>query len=152
DLQEVNGVRFRTAHPIAAGFGGALPAVFRVPAQSAAIARVRGVGTLGYALQVLQGQTVATLSLDGRQVPLRAGIELAERAFDRPSLKGQVAHARATVATDTEDATPDGEIYFGHLYSFDIAVPEPQSASSLSVAPTDPKVLVEVHGLSLVGP
>src|SRR3546814_5569703 len=37
DGREVNGVRFRASHPVAAGFGGGAPATFRVPPDLGAI-------------------------------------------------------------------------------------------------------------------
>lgn len=149
DLHEVDGVSFRAEHPLAAGFGGGLAAVFNVPSDVGSISRIRLVGTLSYAFQAPQGQTVATVSLDGAQnIPLRAGIELSERAYDRPSLAGLVQHARAPLALDFDEATPEGEAYTAHLYLADL--PVSGSPKTVGITPTDGKILVEIHGIALV--
>jgi hypothetical protein len=152
DLHEVDGVRFRAQHPLAAGFGGATPTTFLAPPDSGSIAGVRLIGTLSYAFRAPQGQTVATLVSDSG-APLgaiRAGVEFSERAYDRPSLKGLVQHQKAHVAFDFEDVTPEGEDYPGHLYEANISLPPGPPLRSITIAPTDPEVLVEVHGLALV--
>jgi hypothetical protein len=149
DLRVVAGVRFRADHPLAAGFGAAPPSVFNVPSSIGAFSGIRLVGTLSYAFQAPQGSTVATISLDGAQpLPLRAGIELSERAYDRPSLAGLVQHAKVPVALDFDEATPEGEAYVAHLYRADL--PISSSAKTITITPTDPKVLVEIHGLALI--
>jgi len=149
DLRVVDGVRFRANHPLASGFGGALPARFNVPGAISAVNGIRLVGTLSYAFQAPQGSTVATVSLDGApSIPLRAGIELAERAYDRPSLVGLVQHAKAPVALDFEEATPEGEAYIAHLYRVDL--PVSSSPMTITITPTDPKVLVEIQGIALI--
>jgi hypothetical protein len=152
DLRVVDGVRLRTRHPLAAGLGGAAASTFALPPPVGVVKEVRVIGTLGYAFQAAQGQTVATLSVDdGREVvPLRAGIELAERAYDRPSLAGLVQHGRAPVALDFEEVTAEGEVYTAHLYEADLMLPTPRAAGSISVAPTAPGVLVEIHGIGVV--
>ncbi len=149
DARVVDGVRFRANHPLASGFGGAPPAVFNVPAGVGPISSIRLVGTLSYAFQAAQGSTVATVSFDGApSIPLRAGIELAERAYDRPSLVGLVQHVKAPVALDFEEATPEGEAYIAHLYRADL--PVSGSPQTITIVPTDPKVLVEIHGIALI--
>src|SRR5207248_1903451 len=101
-----------------------------------------------YAFDVPQASTVATLDIDGASVPLRAGIELSERAYDRASLQGLLQHQRAAVALSFEEATPEGEAYTAHLYQADI----PLSATPRTIAlrPVDPHVLTEIHGLALL--
>ena len=151
DLHEVDGVRFRAQHPLAAGFGGAAGTTFRVPSNVDSIAGLRLIGTLSYAFRVPQGQPVAMLALDtGAQFPIRAGIELAERAYDRPSLNGLVQHQKARVAFDFEDVTPEGEDYPGHLYEANIVLPSALAVRSITITPTNPEVLVEIHGLALI--
>jgi hypothetical protein len=151
DLHEVDGVRFRAQHPLAAGFGGATPTTFIVPPDVGPIASLRLVGTLSYAFRAPQGQTVATLTTEagGSLGSIRAGIELSERAYDRPSLQGLVQHQKARVAFDFEDVTPEGEDYPGHLYQADIVVP-PGPLRTITITPTRPEVLVEIHGLALI--
>jgi hypothetical protein len=151
DLHVVDGVRFRAEHPLAAGFGGASPTVFNIPADVGSVTGIRLVGTLSYAFQAQQGQTVATLALDGAQnIPIRAGIDLSERAYDRPSLLGLVQHNKAVVALDFEETTPEGEDYTAHLYQADLPVSLSGSVKTITITPTDPKVLVEIHGIAVL--
>ncbi|MDQ6672502.1 MAG: hypothetical protein M3069_17465 [Chloroflexota bacterium] len=152
DLHEIEGVRFRARHPVAAGFGGAAPTTFNVPPGVGSTVSLRLIGTLSYAFRVPQGQTVATLVSDSG-VPLgsiRAGIEFSERAYDRPSLNGLVQHQKAPVAFDFEDTTPEGEDYLGHLYEATIALPPGPPVRKITIAPTQPDALVEIHGLALI--
>jgi hypothetical protein len=149
DAREVGGVRFRADHPLAAGFGGASPTVFGVPSSIGPVSGIRLIGTLSYAFQAAQGSTVATVSIDAApSIPLRAGIELSERAYDRPSLAGLVQHIRVPVALDFEEATPEGEAYTAHLYRADL--PLSASPKTITITPTDPKVLTEIHGIALI--
>jgi hypothetical protein len=85
-------------------------------------------------------------------LPIRAGVELAERAFDRPSLHGLLAHGRPAgrTALDFEEATPEGEAYQAHLYLAELPLTQPAQLSELTIMPILPKVLVEIHGLALV--
>jgi Bacterial membrane protein YfhO len=149
DARAVNGVSLRDTHPIAAGFGGARPSTFRSPGSAVA---VRLIGTLSYAYNVPQGQTVATLTVDGTDYPIRAGIELSERAYDRPSLRGLLQHQKVATAVDFDEATPQGEVYVAHLYEASIPLAPAAADGQLSITPTDPKVLLEIYGIGLVAP
>ena len=147
DAADADGVHFRSQHPLAAGFGGSTPQVLHLPAVAGTGLRL--VGTLSYAYNVPQGQTVATLTVGDSVLPIRAGIELSERAYDRPSLKGLVQHQKAHVAFDFEETTPQGEDYTAHLYTADLpATLAP--GGSVTFSPTDPAVLVEVDGLGVI--
>ena len=145
DLRQAGGVDFQAQHPLAAGFGGAAPDVFRLPVNTTAL---RLIGTLSYAYNIPQGSTVAQVSVDGRTVPLRAGVDFSERAYDRPSLRGLLQHDRARVAYDFEEATPEGEDYTAHLYTTDVSLPA--SGSRLTITPTDPRVLVQLYGIGAI--
>jgi Bacterial membrane protein YfhO len=153
DFHEIDGVRFRAQHPLAAGFGGA-PTTLIVPPDVGTIASLRLVGTLSYAFRVPQGQTVATLTANNGALhdvgSIRAGMEFSERAYDRPSLSGLLQHQKARVAIDFEDVTPEGEDYPGHLYEADIILPQAATLRSITITPTNPEVLVEIHGLALI--
>jgi hypothetical protein len=151
DLHEVSGVRFRANHSLAAGFGGAISTTFNLPSDVGSLASVRLIGTLSYAFNAPQGQTVATLTVGAQTLPIRAGIELAERAFDRPSLRGLVQHQKAAVAFDFEDTTPEGEDYTAHLYVADLALSSLSAPQSITFTWTDPTVLVEIQGIAPVG-
>jgi hypothetical protein len=150
------GVAFRAEHPLAASFGGGLPSPFELTPDAQPSRAVRVIGTLSYAFDVPQGTTVGELSVEDASgvvaLPLRAGVELAERAIDRPSLRGAMAHARPPTPTalDFEEATPEGEAYQAHLYLAELPLPRPMAVSRITLTAVLPKVLVEVHGLGLV--
>src|SRR5207302_8107900 len=140
DLRVVNGVRLRAQHPLAVGFGGSPPQTLLVPAATGPIAAIRVIGTLSYGFNAPQGEVVASLGVGTQTLPLRAGIEQSERAYDRPSLTGLVQHQKAADALDFEEATPEGEDYIAHLYQADLALATAASADSLVVTPSDPSV------------
>ena len=119
DGREVNGVRFRASHPVAAGFGGGAPATFRVPPDFGPIDAVRLIGTLSFAFNVPQGTPVATVMLSsGETLPIRAG-HRAVRACLRSTQSGRpvLQHQRAQVADDFEEVTAEGEAYLGCRFS-----------------------------------
>jgi hypothetical protein len=150
DMHVVNGVPFRADHPLMAGFGGSPSQVFNMPSGITSLATLRVIGTLSYAFDVPQGQMVATLAVGGQTMPIRAGVELAERAYDRPSLAGLVQHQKARAAFDFEESTPEGEDYTAHLYEADFELAPSPAASSLSITPTNPAVEVQVYGLAAI--
>ena len=148
DRRTTDSVPFRAEHPLAVGFGGSPPQRLDFPATS--VASVRLIGTLSYAFNVPQGQTVGTLSVGSTMLPIRAGIELSERAFDRPSLAGLVQHQKARVAFDFEETTAEGEAYTAHFFEADMPLPAPVAATSILFTPLDPAVQVEVYGLATI--
>ena len=147
DATVVAGVHFRSQHPLMVGFGGSTPQVLDLP--DVAGTGLRIIGTLNYAYNVPQGQTVATLKVGDTELPIRAGIELSERAYDRPSLKSLVQHQKVQVAFDFEETTPQGEDYVAHLYEANLAVPLPPGAS-VTFTPSNPSVQVEIDGLGII--
>ena len=149
DAQLVDGVSIRAQHPLAVGFGGS-PGQVLQPSSGMQVTALRLIGTLSYAYNVPQGETVGTLQLGSQTLPIRAGIELSERAYDRPSLSGLLAHQRARVAFDFEETTPEGEDYTAHLYAADLALPAAVPIGPVTFTPTNPTVQVEVYGLGLV--
>lgn len=148
DLHQVDEVTFRAQHALAIGFGGSLPQVLDIPPTAGATASLRLIGTLSYAFNVPQGQTVATLGVGSTVLPIRAGIELSERAYDRPSLAGLLQHQKAPVAYSFEEATAEGEDYTAHLYEANLALPAAVAAETVTFTPVDPSVQVEVYGLA----
>jgi hypothetical protein len=150
DAHVVDGVRFRAEHPLLTGFGGAPGQVVETPPSVGQVSALRLIGTLSYAYNVPQGKTVATLQMGGQTLPIRAGIELSERAYDRPSLSGQLQHQKTRTALDFEEATPEGEDYTAHLYEAVIALPTPVVAGPITFTPTDPAVQVELNGLGVI--
>jgi hypothetical protein len=150
DAQEVDGVRFRGQHPLLVGFGGAPGQAIQTPPSVGQLSALRLIGTLAYAYNVPQGQTVGTMEVGGQTLPIRAGIELSERAYDRPSLSGLLQHQKARTAVDFEEATPEGEDYTAHLYEADLALPTPVPAGPITFTPTDPAVQVAIYGLGAI--
>jgi len=149
DAHVVDGLPFRLQHPLLVGFGGS-PAQVLEPPGSTDVVALRLIGMLSYAYNVPQGQTVATLSMGGQTLPIRAGLELSERAYDRPSLGGLLAHQRAPIAVDFEETTAEGEDYTAHLYEANVALPTRMAAAPITFTPTNPLVQVEIYGLGLV--
>ncbi|GAC1315314.1 MAG: hypothetical protein NVSMB2_06570 [Chloroflexota bacterium] len=150
DATTVQGVRFRSAHPLVVARGTTQPVTFRLPAARPAPTGVRLIATLNYAFAIPQGQPVATVMVGNSRVPLRAGIEVAEKAVDRPSLRGVVQHARAPVALDFEDTTAAGETYTAHLYVATLPVLAAADTTSLTITPLDPDSELDVYGLATV--
>jgi hypothetical protein len=56
------------------------------------------------------------------------------------------------VASDFDEATPEGEAYTAHLYEADLPLQSTVSADSLRVTPTDPSVRLELNGIGLLDP
>ncbi len=157
DARDAAGVRFRADHPAATGFAGTGSTSFDVPALRTGVTAIRVVGTLSYAFEVPQGKTVASVRVagpDGSQtvLPLRAGIELAERAIDRPSLAPYLQHHKPETPTayDYPETSPEGDAYTAHLYLAELALAAPTDVSAVSVEPLDDRAMVEVSGIGLV--
>jgi hypothetical protein len=150
DAHEVDGVRFRAQHPLLVGFGGAPGQLIQPPPSVGELSALRLIGTLSYAYNVPQGQTVGTLEVGGQTLPIRAGIELSERAYSRPSLSGLLQHQKARTALDFEESTPEGEDYTAHLYEADLPLPTPVPAGPITFTPSDPAVQVEISGLGAI--
>lgn len=155
--REAGGVRFRPDFPLAGGFAGSGSARFQVPPDVGAARAVRLVGSLSYAYDLPTGtlvaEVVATDTAGGRtRLPVRAGLELAERAIDRPSLQGLLRHGKppGPTALDFEEVSPAGEAYVGHLYLADLPLPAASPLAALEVLPVHPRALVQVFGLGVV--
>ncbi len=163
DRREVGGVQFRLRYPLAAGFGGQQPATFRIPPDAGRIVAVRLVATLSYAFDVPQGTEVGELQLvDARGVgastPLRAGVDVAERAIERPSIQPLLRHAKppAGLTFGFEESSPLGEDYTARLYVAEWRLATPVAAAAqpdglaLRVRFASPTALLQVYGVGLV--
>lgn len=158
DAGQSGGVQFRGQHPLASVGGESAPVLFRLPPGLGRASAIRLVGSLSYAFDVPEGTPVADLVVTDRQgaattLPIRAGLELAERAIDRPSLRPFLAHHKPPGATalDFEETTPEGEDYQAHLYLAELPLPS-QTAFPVSIAirASHPRVVTEVNGLGVV--
>lgn len=150
-----NGVSYRFTAPLAGGFRGAAPVTLAAGTGSARVVAVRIVSTLSYGFEVPQGTTVGTLTLrtpGETALPIRAGIETAERAADRPSLQGLVRHSKppGPTAADFDEWAPTGEGYQAHLYQAEISLGQPTPVQQVAMQPTDPTALLQVFGVGLV--
>ncbi|MBV9356643.1 MAG: YfhO family protein, partial [Chloroflexi bacterium] len=157
DAAHAGGVQFGAQHVLASVAGASPPVTFAVPANAGPASAIRLVGTLDYAFNVPQGTRVGELILTDTSgaalsYPVRAGVELAERAIDRPSLRPFLAHQKppAPTALDFEETTPQGEDYQAHLYLADFELPAPASIGTIALVPAHPTAAVEVHGLGVV--
>ena len=105
------------------------------------------VSSLEGAVTVEQGATVAILTArlaSGRgefAFPIRAGVETAEWAHDRPDVRVRIRHRRPTV---TESWRPQGASYDGHRYLATLRLPGRYNidALRLDVRPDSPRLLV----------
>ncbi len=159
DGREAAGIRLRADHPVAAGYAGTGSTSFDVPQPQSTVRAVRLVGTLSYAFEVPQGKTVAEVHVHDRAgnetvLPIRAGVELAERAIDRPSLQPYLRHRKPTgpTAYDYRETSPEGEEYLAHLYLAELPLPAEADVARVALRPMDDHALVQIFGIGLVQP
>ncbi len=157
DAAQAGGVQFGAQHVLASVVGASPPVTFTVPPGTATASAIRLVGTLDYAFDVPQGTPVGNVIVtqsNGASLtyPVHAGIELAERAIDRPSLRPFLAHQKppGPTALDFEETTPQGEDYQAHFYLAEFDLPAPATLVTIAIVPVHPTALVEVHGLGVV--
>lgn len=150
DAATVQGVHLRSEHPLMVAREAVHPVTFALPDGTPAPTTVRIIATLNYAFAVPQGQTVATVTLGATSLPLRAGIDVSEKAVDRPSLRQAMQHGRAPVALDFDDTTVAGEIYTAHLFVATLPVSSTTRETTLTITPTDPSIELDVFGIGLV--
>jgi hypothetical protein len=123
------------------------------PFPMTATERVRVVSSLVDAAAVPQGHVVATLHVrlaSGRgefAFPLRAGVETAEWAWDRPDVRAAVKHARPEPA---ESWPVPAEGFAGHHYAADLALPGPYFVDGVRLEPAAEPFWLQVMRLSLV--
>ncbi|RME46132.1 MAG: hypothetical protein D6791_09110 [Chloroflexi bacterium] len=105
-----------------------------------------------------QGQLVAQIVLTGDAgarvtLPVRAGVETAEWAYDRSDVVEQVAHERPPVARTwpARSGFPP-EDHPGHAYRARYWLPQPMTVTSVQVVPIRPAGLIHIEDLTLVGP
>ena len=132
---------FRSTWPAA---HGDTTAPFPIPEALSASDLVRSITIVSYlanAATVPDGTTVAEIHLappvgtgDRVTLPIRAGIETAEWAWDRPDVHGTVAHRRAEVVGHWV-GQPRGNLYVARL-----AVDPPQAVATW-----------EAHGTAALG-
>ena len=112
---------------------------------------------LGEGTGVAQGQTAAEIRLTGPDgttatYPLRAGIETAEWAWDRPDVRSVVKHGQATVALVTRMVSAVGGRFDTFEYRATIPVSLPGGIASATLRSTIPGVRVHLTYLAMHPP
>ncbi len=112
---------------------------------------------LGEGTGVAQGQTAAEIRLTGPDgttatYPLRAGIETAEWAWDRPDVRSVVKHGQATVALVTRMVSAVGGRFDTFEYRATIPVSLPGGIASATLRSTIPGVRVHLTHLAMHPP
>ena len=112
---------------------------------------------LGEGTGVAQGQTAAEIRLTGPDgttatYPLRAGIETAEWAWDRPDVRSVVKHGQAPVALVTRMVSAVGGRFDTFEYRASIPVSLPGGIASATLRSTIPGVRVHLTHLAMHPP
>gem|GEM_PF-1125442 len=112
---------------------------------------------LGEGTGVAQGQTAAEIRLTGPDgttatYPLRAGIETAEWAWDRPDVRSVVKHGQAPVALVTRMVSAVGGRFDTFEYRSTIPVSLPGGIASATLRSTIPGVRVYLTHLAMHPP
>ncbi len=116
---------------------------------------LRVVSTLRWAANVPQGTPVAQLvatGVDGRQYTftLQAGVHTADWAWDRPDLKGKVAHQLPPVAYTWQERIGKAQPFPGHYYFAEFSFGSRVALARLDVQFLHPTAQVEIFGLALL--
>ncbi len=113
------------------------------------------VAALTHAVEVPQDAVVAELTLvptsgDPVVVPVRAGVDVAEWAYDRPDIVGQVQHAKpGAIAFDRPESDPFNGPFNLHLYYSKHDLPRPLEVKRVDVRYVYPVGDMELYGLGL---
>ncbi|MCC6179971.1 MAG: hypothetical protein IT305_32050 [Chloroflexi bacterium] len=115
---------------------------------------VRVLATLIDGVQIEQDTPVAELVLTGtdgtqRTVRLRAGVDVAENAYERPDVRPHLRHARPPVAGTIKDIAPNGQPTDTNIYRARLPV-DPLDVVSVEVHQVYPLGQTRVFGIGLV--
>jgi hypothetical protein len=118
--------------------------------------RVQVVAALTRAADIPQGDVVAQVRVTDRTgvtalIPLRAGSDVAEWAYDRTDLRGRVKHGQPTeIAFRRPDVfLVDGSAYFLYLYYSEHDLPAAMNVQQIEVRYVHPRGAIELYGLGL---
>jgi hypothetical protein len=117
--------------------------------------RVQVLAALTKAIDVPQGTVVAEINVVPRVgervvIPLRAGIDVAEWAYDRPDVRGLVKHEKpATIAFQRDEPFIDGKSYPQYVFYNEHDFPDAMNVERLEVRYIYPIGGIEVYGLGL---
>jgi len=123
------------------------PGIRQFPLPIVAATEIQLVSSLSEAIAAEQGAALATVTIrlaSGRgefSFPIRAGIETAEWAHERPDVRVRVRHRRPPT---TESWRPRGASYDGHRYLARLRLPGRYNVDAIRLAlgPSSPPLLV----------
>ncbi|MHB8993355.1 MAG: YfhO family protein, partial [Chloroflexota bacterium] len=120
-----------------------------VPARGILASGLRVHSYLGHSADMADGQAAARLRVtdaSGRawSFDLRAGIETAEWAYDRPDVRSRVQHQRATVSMTWNLPTPV------HTYVADLTFPQPMEVREVTLERVQPDIFIVVPEVAVV--
>lgn len=149
------GLSFDPATPLFSG-GGQGPSprpAFRVP--DVQTQEVRLLSTMRRAPDIPQGTTVGSVVLAGvsgsqLRIPLLAGVDTAEAAYDRADVQPAVSHQRPQVAATLREVDPGGKPFGSNIYYASVALPEPMAVRGVAIEYAYPSGSLEVYTVALV--
>lgn len=120
-----------------------------VPTKGVLASGIRVHSYLGHSADMADGQVAARIRVvdaSGRSwsFDLRAGMETAEWAYDRPDVLSRVRHRRATVSQTWNLPSPV------HTYVADLTLPQPMEVRELTVERVQPDVFIVVPEVAVV--
>ena len=156
DIALLDGTAYRPYHPIFNGAPANWTGFARFAIEPFRTVEVRVLGTLADGAHLEDGVSVAELDLVGRDgvrrtLILRAGLDIAENAYDRPNVQPFVRHFRPPVAATVPDIDPSGVITPVNLYRAAFAV-EPLDVERIEIRHVQPRSQIRIFGLGLVDP
>ncbi|MDP8921390.1 MAG: YfhO family protein [Chloroflexota bacterium] len=156
DVAIVDGTAYR---PFSALFNGAAfnrtgTATFAV--EPTPTVELRVLATLIDGVEIEQDSRVAEIVLvaaDGtrRTVTLRAGVDVAENAYEREDVRPHLRHARAQVGGTVRDVAPNGQPIQTNVYKTRLPI-EPLDVTRVEVRQVYPLGQTRIFGIGLVRP
>jgi hypothetical protein len=100
---------------------------FKVPPVE--VDKIAFLTNLSWADRISDNTVVAKLRIKSKvkgviEIPLRAGVETADWAYDRPDIRSRIKHRQPSIATNY-DVTDAKYKYQGHVYVATVSLPEP---------------------------
>ena len=156
DVTIVDGTAYR---PFSALFNGAAfnrTGLAEFAVEPTPTIELRVLATLIDGVEIEQDSAVAEVALvaaDGsrRILTLRAGVDVAENAYERPDVRPHLRHARAQVGGAVRDVAPNGQPIQTNVYKARLPV-DPLDVTRVVVRQLYPLGQTRVFGLGLVRP
>lgn len=157
DVQIVEGTAFRPYGRLMAGPADNPLGRARFAIEPFRTGELRVLASLGHAVDIEQDEPTTTIRLvgtDGQdaRVTLRAGIEVAENAYERPEVVPLVHHARAQVGTRVMELNPYGQPELVNVYLARFPLAAPLDVNAVEVEHVNPYGVSLLLGLGLVDP